>query len=80
MLDFDPQLCSVKTLLSRKMTHLLVYECKQMCSDLLGNGVEVQIMWISSHEGLEDNELVENMQSFEKKNLPSPIHRVLKKN
>jgi hypothetical protein len=40
-------LSSVKALLSRKIshrTHLLVYECKQMCSDLLEDGVEVEIM------------------------------------
>jgi hypothetical protein len=39
-------------------THPLVSEYKHMCSDLLGNGVDVQIMWISSHVGLEDNALV----------------------
>jgi hypothetical protein len=33
-------LSSVKALLSRKM----VYECKQMCSDLMEDGVEVEIM------------------------------------
>jgi hypothetical protein len=49
-------LCSVKALLSRKMLHRtnpLVYGCKQMCSDPLWNGVEDEIMWISSHVGLE---------------------------
>jgi hypothetical protein len=56
MLDFlIDSLSSVKALLSRKIshrTHLLVIECKQMCSDLLEDGVEVQIMWIPSHVGL----------------------------
>jgi hypothetical protein len=40
-------LSSVKALLSRKKshrTHPLVYECKEMCSDLLRNGVQVEIM------------------------------------
>jgi hypothetical protein len=36
----------------------MVYECKQMCSDLLWNGVEVEIKWIPSHLELEGNELV----------------------
>jgi ribonuclease HI len=30
-----------------------------MCSDLLKDGVEVEIMWISSHVGLESNETVD---------------------
>jgi hypothetical protein len=37
-------LSSLKALLSRKIshrTHPLVYECKQMCNDLLEDGVEV---------------------------------------
>jgi hypothetical protein len=41
-------------LLGRKIshrTHTLVYESKQMCSDLLGDGVEVEIMWIPAHVG-----------------------------
>jgi hypothetical protein len=40
-------LSSVKAMLSRKMSHRnhpLAYECKQMCSDLLWNEVEVEIM------------------------------------
>jgi hypothetical protein len=40
---------SVKALLPRKISqriHPLVYECKQMCSKLLGDGVGVEIMWI----------------------------------
>jgi hypothetical protein len=43
----------VKALLSKKIshrTHPLVYECKRMCSDLLEDGVEVEIMWIPCHE------------------------------
>jgi hypothetical protein len=42
-------LTSVKALLFRKIshrTHPLVYECKQMYSDLLEDEVEVEIMWI----------------------------------
>jgi ribonuclease HI len=30
-----------------------------MCSDLLEDGVEVQIMWIPVHVGLEGNEIVD---------------------
>jgi ribonuclease HI len=55
-------LSSVKALLSSKIlhrTHLLVYECKQMCSDLLENGIEVEIIWIPAHVGLEGNEIVD---------------------
>jgi ribonuclease HI len=52
----------VKAMVSRKIshrTHPLVYGCKQMCSDLLKDRVEVDIMWISAHEGLEGNEIVD---------------------
>jgi hypothetical protein len=55
-------LSSVKALLSRKIshrTHPLVYECNQMCSDLLEDGVGVEIMWIPAHVGLECNEIVD---------------------
>jgi hypothetical protein len=55
-------LSSVKALLSRKMshrTHPLVYECKQMHSDLLKDVVEVEIMWIPSHVGIEGNKIVD---------------------
>jgi hypothetical protein len=61
MLDLTDSLSSVKALLSRKKshrTHSMIYELKQMCSDLLWNGVEVEIMWILSHLELEGNELV----------------------
>jgi hypothetical protein len=54
-------LSSVKALLSRKIshwTHSLVYECKQMCSYLLEDGVEVEIIGILAHMGLEGNEIV----------------------
>jgi hypothetical protein len=47
---------------SRKIshrTHPLVYGCKQMCCDLLEDRVEVDIMWILAHEGLEGNEIVD---------------------
>jgi hypothetical protein len=37
----------------------MVYECKQMCSDLLEDGVEVEIMWIPFHVGLEGNDIVD---------------------
>jgi ribonuclease HI len=30
-----------------------------MCNDLLGDGVDVEIMWIPSHVGLEDNKIVD---------------------
>jgi hypothetical protein len=52
---------SVKPLLSRKIlhrTHPLVYECKQMCSDLLEDGVDVEIIWIPAYVGLKGNEIV----------------------
>jgi ribonuclease HI len=55
-------LSSVKALLSRHIshrTHPLVYKCKQMCSYLLEDGVQVEIMWIPSHAGLEGNEIVD---------------------
>jgi hypothetical protein len=38
-------------------THPLVYECEQMCSNLLCNGIEVEIMWIPFHEGLEGTQV-----------------------
>jgi hypothetical protein len=47
-------LSSVRALFSRKILHRihpLVYECKQMCSDLLEDGVEVEITWIPAHVG-----------------------------
>jgi hypothetical protein len=52
----------VKALLSKKIshrTHPLVYECKQMCSNPLEDGVEIEIMWIPSHVGLNGNESVD---------------------
>jgi ribonuclease HI len=55
-------LSSVKALLSRKISHRtlpLVYECKQMCSDLLEDRVEFELMWILAHVGLEGNEIVD---------------------
>jgi hypothetical protein len=55
-------LSSVKALLSKNIshrTHPLVYECKQMCSDLLWNRVEVEIMWISAHVRLEGYKLMD---------------------
>jgi hypothetical protein len=53
---------SVKALLSRKIshrTHPLTYECKQMSSDLLEDGVEVEIKFIPAHLELEGNEIVD---------------------
>jgi hypothetical protein len=40
-------------------THPLVYECKQMCKDLLEDAVEVEIMWITANMGQEGNEIVD---------------------
>jgi hypothetical protein len=60
-LILSDSLSSVKALLSRKTSHRphpLVYECKHMCSHLLEDRVEVEIMWIPSHVGLEGNEIV----------------------
>jgi hypothetical protein len=65
------RLISVKTLLSRKLshrTHPLVYDCKQMCSNLLWNGVEVKLMWIPSHVGLVGTELV-NERAWHRRHL-----------
>jgi hypothetical protein len=55
-------LSSVKALLPRKITHRthpLVYECMYMLSDLLEDGVEVEVIWIPSHVELEVNEIVD---------------------
>jgi ribonuclease HI len=60
--DLTDSLSSVKALLSRKIshrTHPLVYECKQMCSNLVEDGIEVGIIWIPAHVGLEGNEIVD---------------------
>jgi hypothetical protein len=40
-------------------THPLVYKCKQMCSDLLEDGVEGEIMWIPADVRIEGNEIVD---------------------
>jgi hypothetical protein len=56
-LIFTDSFNSVKALLSREIshrTHLLVYECKQICSDLLEDGVEVEIMWLEGNENLDE--------------------------
>jgi ribonuclease HI len=38
----------------------VVYESEQMCSKILEDGVEVEIMWIlAAHVGLEGNEIVD---------------------
>jgi hypothetical protein len=69
-------LSSVKAMLSRKIshrTHSLVYECKQMCSGLFWNGVEVVIMWISSNVELEGNEVVDMQHLIFDIPLP-PVH------
>jgi ribonuclease HI len=55
-------LSSVKALSSNKIshrTHPLVCEFEQVCSDLLEDIVEVEIMWIPSHVGLEGNEIID---------------------
>jgi ribonuclease HI len=53
----------IKAILSRKIahqTHSQVYECKQRCWGLCQNGIEVKLMWIPSHIGLVENELVDD--------------------
>jgi hypothetical protein len=48
-------LSSIKAMLSRRIswrTHPLVYECKQLCFDLLRDLIEVKLMWILSHVGV----------------------------
>jgi ribonuclease HI len=55
-------LSSIKAMMSRRIswrTHPLVYECKQLCFDLMRDLIEVKIMWIPSHVGLVGNELVD---------------------
>jgi hypothetical protein len=62
MLDSDWQLECSYGLVSLKIshrTHPLVYECKQMCGDLLEDGVEVEIMWMPAHVRLEGNKIVD---------------------
>jgi hypothetical protein len=56
-------LSTIKAKLSRKIaqqTHLLLYECKELCWSLCQNGIEVKFMWIPSHVGLMGNELVDD--------------------
>jgi ribonuclease HI len=51
-------LSSIKAMLSRRISwraHPLVYECKQLCFDLMRDLIEVKLMWIPSLVG---NELV----------------------
>jgi ribonuclease HI len=53
-------LSSIKAMLSRRIswrTHPLVYECKQLCFDLMRDLIEVKLMWIPSH--VVSNELVD---------------------
>jgi ribonuclease HI len=55
-------LSSIKAMLSRRIswrTHPLIYECKQLCFDLMRDLIEVNFMWFSSHVGLVGNELVD---------------------
>jgi hypothetical protein len=55
-------LSSIKAMLSRRIsgrTHPLVYECKQLCFDLMRDLIEVKLVWIPSHVGLVGNELVD---------------------
>jgi ribonuclease HI len=57
-------LSSIKAMLSRKIahqTHPLVNEFKQLCWSLCQNGIEVKLMWISSHVGMMGNELVDKL-------------------
>jgi hypothetical protein len=35
---------SIKAMLSRKIAHQMVYECKQLCWNLCQNGIEVKLM------------------------------------
>jgi hypothetical protein len=52
----------IKAMLFRRIswqTHLLVYECKQLCFDLMRDLIEVKLMWIPSHVRLGGNEMVD---------------------
>jgi ribonuclease HI len=54
---------STRAMLSTKIahqTHLLMYECKQLCWSLCQNGIEVKMLWIPSHVGLVGNEMVDD--------------------
>jgi hypothetical protein len=71
-------LSSVKALMFRKITyrtHPLVYECKQMCSDLLEDRIEVEIMWIPAHVGLEGSEIVDGQG--EDRKFVSTVSRIM---
>jgi hypothetical protein len=65
---------------------MLVYECKQMCSDLLEDGVEVEIVWIPSYMGLKGNEIVDeqarhaalNGAVFDRKHPPVDIQGLVR--
>jgi hypothetical protein len=55
-------LSSIKAMLSRRIswqTHPLVYECKQLCFDLMRDLIEVKLMWIPSDLRLVGHELVD---------------------
>jgi hypothetical protein len=60
-------LCLIKAMLSRRIswrTHPLIYECKQLCFDLMKDLSEVKLMWILSHLGLVGNKLVDREALF----------------
>jgi ribonuclease HI len=60
-------LSSIRAMLSRRIswrTHPLVYECKQLCFDLMKDLIEVKLMWVPSHVGLVGNELVDGKACY----------------
>jgi hypothetical protein len=57
----------INAILSRRIswrTHPLVYECNQLCFDLMRDLIEVKFMWIPSHVGLVGIELVDGETQF----------------
>jgi hypothetical protein len=62
VLILTDSLSLIKAMLSRRIswqTHPLVYECKQLCFDLMRDLFKVKLMWIPSHVGLVGNELLD---------------------
>jgi hypothetical protein len=76
LLELQIPCCGVLSagpMLSRRIsrqTHQLVYECKQLCFDIMRDLIEVKIMWIPSHVGLVGNELVDGEARFAHSILP----------
>jgi ribonuclease HI len=69
-------LSSIKAMLSRRIswrTYPLVYECKQLCFDLMRDLIEVKFMWIPSHVGLVGNKPVNEEARYASLNGSRPL-------